>query len=198
MELAAEYHIRIARPDRRQEVAQLPSRNVAVAVDEAEVAASPLSQADAQRGSLALVFRQLDYPDLVDPGDRRWTSVGRAVRYRDHLEGDPLGPEGVDDGLHVESQAVSRVVERNDQAEVDLGRRELEASRRSARLRRRPAARPLPRPGGTWPPAPARSPPACSRQWFPSRRAARPPAPIRVRRPAQLYRAATERRATWK
>ena len=57
MELAAEHHIRIARPDRRKEVAQLPSRDVAVTVDEAEVAASPLSQADAQRGSLALVFR---------------------------------------------------------------------------------------------------------------------------------------------
>ena len=94
MELAAKDHIRIARPDRRKEVVQLPSRNVAVAVDEAEVAASPLSQADAQRGSLALVFRQLDYPDLVDPGDRRWASVRRAVRYRDHLEGEPLGPQG--------------------------------------------------------------------------------------------------------
>src|SRR6202043_1420183 len=110
MELAAENHVRIARPDCRQEVAQLSGRNVAVAVDEAEVAASPLSQADAQRGSLALVFRQLDYPDLVDPGDRRWASVGRSVRYRDHLEGDPLGPQGISDGLHMESQAVSRVV----------------------------------------------------------------------------------------
>src|ERR1022692_72229 len=126
MELAAEYHIRIARPYCRKEMAQLPGRNVAVAVDEAEIAAFPLSQANAQRGSLALVFRQLDDPDLVDARDRRWTSVGRAVRYRDHLEGDPLGPEGIDDGLHVASQAVSRVVERNDKAEVDLGRRELE------------------------------------------------------------------------
>src|SRR5580700_6159019 len=95
MELAAEDHIRITRPDRRKEVVQLAGRNVAVAVDEAEVAPSPLSQADAQRGSLALVFRQLDYPDLVDPGDRRWASVGRAIRYRDHLEGDLLGPECV-------------------------------------------------------------------------------------------------------
>src|SRR6266567_4733874 len=128
MELAAEDHIRIARPGRRKKAAQLPSRNVAVAVDEAEVTASPLSHADTQRGSLALVFRQLDYPDLVDPGDRGWTSVGRAVRYRDHLEGDPLGLEGVDDGLHVGSQAVSRVVERNDKAEVNLGRRELDGS----------------------------------------------------------------------
>jgi hypothetical protein len=69
MELAAEDHIRIACPGRRKELAQLPSRDVAVAVDEAEVAASPLGQTDAQGGSLALVLRQLDYPDLVDPGD---------------------------------------------------------------------------------------------------------------------------------
>src|ERR1700689_3627579 len=128
MELAAEYHVRLARRDRRNEVAQLPSRNVAVAVDEAEVATPGLSQADAQPGTLAPVLRQLDDPDLVDPGDRRWASVGRAVRYRDHLEGDALGHQGVDDGLDMESQAVSRVVERNDQAEVDLGRRELESS----------------------------------------------------------------------
>ena len=43
MELAAKDHIRIARPDRSKEVVQLPSRNVAIAVDEAEVAASSLS-----------------------------------------------------------------------------------------------------------------------------------------------------------
>src|SRR6185437_8575545 len=114
-----------ARPDRREEAVQLPSRNVAVAVDEAEVAASPLSQADAQCGSLALVFRQLDYPHLVDPGDRRWASVGRAVRYRDHLEGDPLTLENVNYCPYVGSQARPWVVKRNDQAEVDLGRREL-------------------------------------------------------------------------
>ena len=56
MALGAEDHVRIARPDRGKELAQLPSRDVAVAVDEPEVAASPLSQADVQRGSLAPVL----------------------------------------------------------------------------------------------------------------------------------------------
>src|SRR6266567_5315239 len=104
MELAAEEYIGVTGPGRRKEVAQLPRRDVAVAVNEAEVASSPLSQADAQRSSLALVLRQLEYPDLLDPGDRRLAPVGRAIRYRDHLEGDKLGPQGVDDGLYVGSQ----------------------------------------------------------------------------------------------
>ena len=71
MALGAEDHVRIARPGRRQEMAQLASRDVAVTVDEAEVPASPLSQADPQRGPLALVLGEVDDPDLADPGDRR-------------------------------------------------------------------------------------------------------------------------------
>src|ERR1700729_1391780 len=127
MALGAEDHVRITHPGRRQEVAQLAGRDVTVTVDEAEVAASPLSQADAQRGSFALVLGELDYPDLAEPGDRGGTSVGRAVRYPDHLKGDPSIPQNPNDVLHVESQAGSRVVERNDQAEVNLGRRQLDS-----------------------------------------------------------------------
>ena len=56
MALGAEDHVRITDPGRRQEMAQLAGRDVAVAVDEPEVPASALSQADAQRGPLALVL----------------------------------------------------------------------------------------------------------------------------------------------
>jgi hypothetical protein len=55
MALRAQDHVRIARPDRGEELAQLPGRDVAVAVDEPQVAALPLSQAGPQGGSLALV-----------------------------------------------------------------------------------------------------------------------------------------------
>src|SRR5580704_16718485 len=126
MVLGAEYHVRVPGSGRRQEVVELAGRDVAVTVDETEVPAPPLRQADPQRGPLPLVFGQLDDPDLADPGDRRGTSVGGAVRYRDHLEGDLGRAQNLDDLLHVGSQPGSRVVERDDQAEVDLGRGELD------------------------------------------------------------------------
>ena len=90
MSLAPDREVRPLDLDATDELAQHRGRDVPIAVDEAEIAASAEPEAYAQRMAFALVDRQVDDLDLrAELSEADITSVSRAVRDSDDLEADP-------------------------------------------------------------------------------------------------------------
>ena len=97
--------------------------DVAVGVDEAEIAPPSQRQALPQRVSLADVGveRHAPHHALGEALEREGAAVGRAVRHGDDLEGHARRIEHTHHVLDGRAQAIARVVVRHDDGDVERG-----------------------------------------------------------------------------
>ena len=111
-------------PQEYNELAQHRGRDVPIAVDEAEIAASAEPEAYAQRMAFALVDRQVDDLDLrAELSEADITSVSRAVRDSDDLEADPAVTQHLDHLRDKTGQIRSGVVVRDHHRQIELASR---------------------------------------------------------------------------